>query len=94
MRPDFGHVENIPFVVFGLLRLHHLHVDVPFGVIALLDCIEKIVDKVIRVLSSELRGGFLIEILDSQLGLDMHLDVFKGSVLQPNILAVNDNEYC
>lgn len=81
MRPHLGHVEDIPLVGLGLLGVHHLHVDVPHGVVAPFDVRIKIVDQVVRVLTRQLLGGLAVEILDTDLRLDVDLDIFERAIL-------------
>lgn len=81
MRPDFRHIEDIPPIVFCLLRGHDLHVNVPEGAIALLNSLKEILDQEVRVLSSDLGRLVHGKILDALSSLDMYLHVFEGAVL-------------
>lgn len=81
MRPDLGHVENVPLVRLGLLGVHDLHEDVPLGEVALLDGLEEVLGEEVRVLARNLGGGCGGEVLDTILGLEVELDVLEAAVL-------------
>ena len=53
MRPYFGHVEDVPPIVFRLLRRHDLKVHGPRRVVALLDGIEQVRGVVEGILSHQ-----------------------------------------
>lgn len=77
MRPDFGHVEDIPPIFLGLGRIHDLDIDIPYRVVAFLNCFEEILDQKIGILAAN-RGRFLSgHVLHADRGPDMDLDVFK-----------------
>ena len=50
--PDFCHVKNVPPVGLGIDRIHDLKISCPCGIILPFDGFEKIVDVVVRVLTS------------------------------------------
>jgi hypothetical protein len=82
VRPDLGHVENVPFVALGILEVHDLDIDVPYRIVTFLDRVEQILQQMIWVLASNF-GCFLSgKVLDALLGLDMDLDVFEGAILE------------
>lgn len=87
MWPDLGHVEDVPFVVLGLLRTHDLHKHVPFRILFLLDRFEEVVYEVVGVFACDFRSGLSIEVLDAELALDVHLDVAKRTILEQHALG-------
>ena len=81
VRPDLGHVEDVPPIFFGLGRLHDLHVNVPDRVVAFLNCLEKILDVMVRILSGYLGSFFSGHVLHSDRRLDVEFHIFVGSIL-------------
>lgn len=81
MWPHFGHVKDVPLVVFGVLGVHDLHEDVPLWKIALFNCAVQIANEVIRSLARDPGGGLAVETVDAELALDVHLDVLEGPIL-------------
>ena len=87
MWPHFGHVEDVPLVGLGLAGVHHLHVDIPDGVVALFNSLEEVLDEEIRFLPGQLHGCFTIKIPDSNLRLDVNLDILETTVLSSHIAS-------
>lgn len=68
VRPDLGHVENVPLVVVALLLGDNLDVDGPCGRLPRLDVVEKIAGSVIRVFGTNLRRFLVREGLYDRVG--------------------------
>lgn len=49
MRPDLGHIEDVPAVLLCLFWLHDLEVHGPGRIVAILDCIVHISGMVIWI---------------------------------------------
>jgi hypothetical protein len=81
MRPDFGHVKNIPLVTFGLFGIHDLNIDIPNRVISLFNCVEYVLEQEVRVLPSNASGFFRTHVFHAELGFDVDLDVLERSIL-------------
>ena len=82
VRPDLGHVEDVPLVGLSILRVHDLHVDVPGRVVLFLNGVVQILQEEVWVLSRDF-GGFLRgEGLDTLRCLDVHFDVFERAILK------------
>lgn len=81
MRPHLGHIEDIPSVIFSLLRGHNLHVNIPGRIVFPLDGFEEILDQKVGVFSRHADGFFFGEVLDALGGFDVEFDVFEGAIL-------------
>ncbi len=81
MWPNLGHVEDVPLVALGLLGRHNLNVDVPDGIVTLLNRLEKIVYQKVWIFASDFGSSLSIKVLDPKLGLDVNLDVVERSIL-------------
>lgn len=81
MRPDFGHVEDIPLVSLGFFWVHGLHIDIPYGKITSFDGFIHVLQVKVWILSSNSYRLSIGHILDANLGFDVDLDVFEGAVL-------------
>lgn len=92
MRPDLGHVEDVPLVGLRILGVHDLDIHIPHGIVTLLNMIVKILDQVIWVLSGDFRGRCGIEVANALLGLDMNLDVLEGAVLHLTVNFLSDKK--
>lgn len=81
VRPNLGHVEDVPLVRLRILGLHHLHKDIPLGVVALLDSLEQVLGQEVGVFAGHLCGGLGVEVLGAALGLEVELDILEAAVL-------------
>lgn len=88
MWPNLGHVEDVPRVVLGLFRSHDLNKHIPLRIVTLLDRFEEVLNKVVWVLAGDFRCGLAIEVSDSELAFDVHLDVSERTVLTQPTLAL------
>lgn len=67
MRPDLGHIEDVPPVFLCFLGTHQLHVHFPRWIVASFNSLKHVLDHIVWVLAGEPRGLLTIEILDSLL---------------------------
>lgn len=81
MRPNLGHVENVPLVCLRILGIHYLDKHIPLGVVALLNSLKEVLSEKIGVFTRNLGGGLGVEVLDALLGLEVELDVLEAAVL-------------
>lgn len=81
MRPDFGHVENVPPVLLGFSWVHDLNVDIPLGIISSVNGLKHVADHVIWIFTSNFSCLLRGEVLDSLLSLDVDFDVLEGAIL-------------
>lgn len=88
MRPDFGHIKDIPFVFLGLFGAHQLNVDIPHRIVTPLDSLKHVLDHVIRVLSGDLRSLLAAEILYPLLRFDVDFGVFERTILNITLAKV------
>ena len=86
MRPDFGHVEDVPSISLCLSWIHDLNIDIPHRIIFSLNGLERIPYQVIRIFTCDLGCFLLSENFDSLLSLDVDLDVFECSLEQRVVL--------
>lgn len=82
VRPDFGHIKDIPLVIFSILGIHDLNIDIPNRIIPAFDCIKQVLQEKIRILSGHLLSFLAGEVLDTLLGFDMNLDVLERAILK------------
>jgi len=82
VRPDFGHIKNIPLVVFSILGIHDLNIDTPNRIVPAFDCVEQILQEKVWILSGHLLSFLAGEVLDTLLGFDMNLNVFERAILK------------
>ncbi len=61
MRPDFGQIERIEPIRFGILERHDLHVERPTGIVATLDRVVQITLMVVAIFSGKSVSFFLGE---------------------------------
>jgi len=80
MRPYFGHVEDVPPVFLGIFWIHHLKICCPTRKILAFNCLEEILDIVIRIGPSNLGGFFIGEAFDTLIGLQVKLDILERSI--------------
>lgn len=59
MRPDFGHIEDVPLVGFRILGVHNLDVDIPNRIVLAFNGVVQILQEEVWILSSD-SGGFLL----------------------------------
>lgn len=82
MRPNLGHIEDVPLVFLGFFGAHQLDVDVPDGVVSSFNGFKHIADHVVGVFSGN-PGGFLAgEVLNPLLRFDVNFGVFKRAILR------------
>jgi hypothetical protein len=77
MRPDLGHIKDIPAIVLCFFRCHHLHVNGPRWEVSFINRLEEILQIVIGVDSSHPAGFFRGESLDPLVGFEVDFDVDK-----------------
>lgn len=77
MRPDFGHVENVPPVLLSVGWVHDLNVDLPLGVVPAVNGLEHVSDHVVWVFACNAGSLLGSEVLDSLLSFDMDFDVLE-----------------
>jgi len=80
VRPDPGHIEDIPAVVFCLFWLHDLKVHSPRREIALLNGVVKVGGMVVGVLSCNFICFCLREIFDALVSLEMDFDINEAGL--------------
>lgn len=61
VRPDFGHVEDVPPELLCILRVKNLDLEVPTGIVATFDCVEEILGVPVGVHGGEVFGFFVGE---------------------------------
>lgn len=81
MRPDLGHVENVPPVLLGFGWIHDLNVNIPLGIISPLDRLEHVPDHVIWIFTGNSSCLLCSEVLHSLLSFDVNFDVFERAIL-------------
>lgn len=81
VRPDFGHIEDIPPVILGLGWIHDLNKDIPRRKVLSLDGLKHITNHVVRVLTGNFSCFFPSEVLDTLPGLHVDLDVLERAIL-------------
>lgn len=81
MRPDFGHVQDLPSVCFCLLCCHNLNIGCPARKVAPLNVFKEILYVMVWVLSGNIRSFRVCEVFDSLVCLEVYLDVIECSVL-------------
>src|SRR3954464_2584048 len=74
LRDGLGCIEDVRLVVLSLKRVDDLCVDSPRWVVALLNGVEKILSKVIRILTTDCGRLIVSQILDALVGLEVNLD--------------------
>lgn len=87
MRPDLGHIKDVPAVILCLRGLHYLRKDSPCRVLAPLNGFEHVLDQEIWILASHRFGLLSSEVTHSLICLYVELDVSKTSILIPPKLA-------
>lgn len=81
MRPNLGHVEDVPLVRLRILGIHNLDKDIPLGVVALLDSLKEVLGQKVWVFAGYLGGGLGVQVLGAALGLEVELDILEAAVL-------------
>ena len=74
VRPDFGEVERIPAIGFGLFFGHDLHGEGPFGEVSFFEGLKELLGVVVGVAAGDAVGFVLHEALDALLCLEVELD--------------------
>lgn len=90
MRPNLGHIKDVPFVFLGLFGAHELDVDVPRRIVASLDGLKHVLDHIVRVFSGDLGGFLATEVLYSLLCFHMDFGIVERAILD-KILMRNFN---
>lgn len=75
MRPDLGHVEDIPPILFGLVRGHDLGAERPARVFAPFDCVPHVDGVVFRFFAGQFGSLLKRHALNALVGLEMELHV-------------------
>lgn len=88
MRPDLRHIENIPFIALSVLGVHHLKADIPLRIFAPLDGLVEILHEMIWILPGDPDRRLAVVVLNAELGLNVDLDVFEGTVLLGELVGV------
>lgn len=91
VRPDLGHVEDVPAVLLCLGRAHDLEIDLPRWVVTLGNGVVEVSRVSVRVLTSGLGCFILREVLDPLVGLDVNLDVVERAIL--SMLARSETKH-
>lgn len=91
MRPNLGHIKDIPFIFLGLFRAHELDVDIPNRIIASLDGLKHVLDHVVRVFSGYLGSFLASEILYSLLCFDMDFGILERAILNKTLMRKSFN---
>jgi len=82
MRPDFGHVKDVPSVCLSFLRIHNLDIKSPGWVITFFYGVVQVIHMVIGVLTSQPDSFFCGQILNACVGFIDPFNVFEGAVLR------------
>ncbi|EZG04694.1 hypothetical protein H106_05582 [Trichophyton rubrum CBS 735.88] len=83
MRPDLGHIKDVPAVILCLRGLHYLCEDSPCRVLSSLNGIEHVLDQEIWILASHRFSLLSREVTHPLICLYVELDVSKASILIP-----------
>lgn len=75
VRPDLGHIEDVPLVVGGIGFGHDLNLHGPGGRVALGNVVKEVSGGVVTVLTSDSVGLGTGEVLDAGISLEVPLDV-------------------
>ena len=86
MRPNLGHIKDIPLVFLGLFGAHQLNVDIPNRIVASLDGLKHVLDHVVRVLSGDSSSLLAAEILYPLLRFDVDFGVFERAILERTLV--------
>lgn len=87
MRPDLGHVKDVPLVGFSILGIHDLDINIPDRIVLSLNGLVQILEQEVWVLAGY-SGSFLLgEVFDTLLSFEMHFDVFERAILGGFLLA-------
>lgn len=87
MRPDLGHVKNVPLVGFSILGIHDLDVNVPDGIAFSLNGLVQVLEKEVWILAGYSGGLLLGEVFNSLLSFDVYFYVFERAILSSPLLA-------
>ena len=82
MRPDFGHIKDVPLVIFSVLGVHDLDIDMPNRIVSAFNCVEQVLQQEIWILSGHLCSFLAGKVLDTLLGFDMNLNILKRTILR------------
>ena len=82
VRPDLGHVKNVPSVRLSFLRIHDLDIKSPGRVVPLLYSVVQVVHVVIGIPASQSDGFLCGKVLDACVWFVVPLDVFEGAILR------------
>ena len=88
VRPNLGHVKDVPLVLLGLFGAHQLDIDVPDGIVTPLDSLEHVADHKVGVLSGDLGSFFGREVLNSLLRFDVDFGIFERAILSMTLVDV------
>lgn len=80
MRPDLGHIEDVPAKRFGVFWIKDLDVKGPRGVLATSYSVEEILRVPVRIRCSKMSSLFEIQGLVALVADEVHLDVFEAPV--------------
>jgi hypothetical protein len=80
MRPDLGHIEDVPAVLLCLLGLHDLEVHGPGRIVTILNRIVHISGMMVGVLSCNLICFRLREVLDALMALEVDFDINEAGL--------------
>ena len=81
VRPDLGHVKDVPLVGFSILGIHDLDINIPNRIVLSLNGLVQILEQEVWVLAGYFSGLLLGEVLNPLLSFDVHFDVFERAVL-------------
>lgn len=87
MRPDLGHIKDVPLVGFSILGIHDLDVNIPDGVVLSLNGLVQVLEKEVWILAGYSGGFLLSEVFNTLLSFDVHFDVFERAILRSPLLA-------
>lgn len=82
VRPDFGHIKDIPLVILSIFGIHDLNIDIPNRIVSAFDCFEQVLEQIVWILSSYLCSFLSSEVFDTLLGFDVDLDVLERTILE------------
>ena len=88
LRPDLGHVKDVPLIVCRICSRHDLCAHSPGWEIALGNVVEEVTGGIVGVLHSHLGGLLSCEILDTLLCLEVEFDVVDLACIVEELVGV------
>jgi hypothetical protein len=89
LRPNFGHIEDIPAIVLGLFGCHDLYIHCPRRKVSSIDGILEVFSLVIRILARDPCGFLICVRFDALICPENELHIVKSTIFLDKLVGMS-----